>query len=110
MLPSMATTLPIPIILSKGGFPMFADMNWGDLFTAAWCPAGKPSATNVDANSTKTGSGTQGNEIKAERMSGQGRGKGHGTVGLEWLRTGQRGVFRAAQAGELMLSIDKLYC
>ena len=67
---------------------MFANMNWGDPIATAQCPAGKPSATNIDANSIKTGLGAQGNEIKVEVMSGQGRGKGCRTVGLERSRTG----------------------
>jgi hypothetical protein len=42
--------------------------------------AGKPLAADVDANSMKTSLGTEGDEIKAERMPSQGRGKGCRTV------------------------------
>ena len=102
MPPSVATTSPIRIVPSDGGFPTFADMNWEDPIAAARPPAGKPFATDVDANSMKTGSGVEGDEIKAERIPGQGRGKGRGTVGLERSRTGAHGAFRAVQAYELM--------
>jgi hypothetical protein len=80
---------------------MFADMNWGDPIAAAQPPAGKPSAADIDANSTKTCSGTEEDEIKADRNPGQGRDKGRGMVGSGAVENGARGASSTAQASEL---------
>jgi hypothetical protein len=100
-LPSAATTSPIPVVPSEGGFPTFADTNWGDPIAAAQPPAGKPSAADVDANSTKACSGAEGDEIKAKRKPGQGRGKVRGTVGSGAVANGARGASSTTQAREL---------
>jgi hypothetical protein len=99
--PSVTTTSPIPVVPSEGGFPTFADTNWGDPIAAAQPPAGRLSAADVDANSTKTCSGAEGDELKAERKPCQGRGKGCGTVGSGTVENGARGASSTAQASEL---------
>jgi hypothetical protein len=99
--PSVATTSPIPVIPSEGGFPTFADTNWGDPIAAAQPPVGKPSAADVDANSAKVGSSAEDDEIKAESKPGQGRGKVRQTVGSGARVNGARGASSTAQASEL---------
>ena len=91
-----ATTLPIPIVPSDGGFPTFAETNWGDPIAAAQPSVSMRSAADVDANSTKTCSGAEDDEIKAERSPGQGRGKVRGTVGSGAVANGARGASTVA--------------
>jgi len=100
-LPSAATTSPVPVVPSEGGFPTFADTNWGDPIAAAQPLAGKPSAADVDANSMKVGSSAEDYEIKVESKPDQGRGKVCRTVGSGARTNGARGASSTAQASEL---------
>jgi hypothetical protein len=98
-LPSAATTSPIPVVPSEGGFPTFADTNWGDPIAAAQPLVGKPSAVDVDANSAKVGSSAKDDQM--ESKPGQGRGKVRRTVGSGAMANGARGASSIAQASEL---------
>jgi hypothetical protein len=100
-LPSAATTSPIAIVPSEGGFPTFADTNWGDPIAAAQPLVGKPSAADVEANSATVGSTAEDDEIKGESKPGQGRGKVRRTVGSGAMANGARGASSTAQASEL---------
>jgi hypothetical protein len=100
-LPSAATTSPIPVVPSEGGFPTFADANWGDPIAASQPLVGKPSAVDVDANSAKVGSSAEDDEIKAESKPGQGRGKVRRRVGSGAMANRARGASSTAQASEL---------
>jgi len=97
----VATTSPIPVIPTEGGFPTFADTDWADPIAAAQSSAGKPSAAAVDANGTKAGIGGEGDAIKVARKLGQGRGKERGTVRSGARVNGAHGASRAARACEL---------